>query len=190
MKREQSEQSKLIKRINEQIKQLYKFIPSEDNNYLAAYYRAIDNAGLETSYNIVNGEKVEVIRNTAANREKAAVLMRQLHDRKARSMREIREMAKQAVKDKGLKPTKRNIENQLSVMSAYASLESNLDFVYKSGDPELTRLVDDMAAYKRSGSNEDHSKLALELADRVRRAKREERDNFSGDIFIDPDNVF
>ncbi len=190
MKREQSEQSKLIKRVNEQIKQLYKFIPSEDNNYLSAYYRAIDNAGLETSYNIVNGEKVEVIRNTAANRDKAAVLMRELHDRKARSMREVREMAKQTVKDKGLKSTKRNIENQLAIMSAYASLESNLDFVYKLGDPELIRLVDDMALSKRSGRNEDHASLVLQLADEVRRAKQEERDMFSDDIYIDPDDVF
>lgn len=190
MKREQSEQSKLIKRINEQIKQLYKFIPSEDNNYLSAYYRAIDSAGLETSYNIVNGEKVEVIRNTAANREKAAVLMRQLHDRKARSMREIREAAKQAVKERGLKPTKQNIEKQLAVMSAYASLESNLDFVYKSGDPKLTRLVDTMADYKRLGHMDDHADLALQLADEVRHARQEERDIFSGDIYIDPEDVF
>ena len=190
MKREQSEQSKLIKRINEQIKQLCKFIPYEDNNYLSPYYRAIDNAGLETSYNIVNGEKVEVIRNTAANREKAAVLMRELHDRKARSMREIREAAKKAIKEKGQKVTKQNIESQLAVMSAYASLESNLDFVYKSGDPDLIQLVDDMAYNKRAGRMEDHASLALQLADEVRKAKQEERDMFSDDIYIDPDDVF
>lgn len=190
MKRDQSEQSKLIKRINEQIKQLYKFIPSEDNNYLSAYYRAIDNAGLETSYNIVNGEKVEVIRNTAANREKAAILMRELHDRKSRSMREIREAAKKAVKERGQKVTKQNIESQLAVMSAYASLESNLDFVYKSGDPDLIQLVDEMAYNKRSGRMEDHAKLALQLANEVRMARQEERDMFSDDIYIDPEDVF
>lgn len=190
MKREQTEQSKLIKRVNEQIKQLYKFIPSEDNNYLSAYYRAIDNAGLETSYNIVNGEKVEVIRNTAANREKAAAFMRELHDRKARSMREIREAAKKAVKEKGQKATKQNIESQLAIMSAYASLESNLDFVYKSGDPDLIRLVDDMAYDRRAGHMEDHARFALQLADEVRRAKQEERDIFSEDMYIDPEDVY
>lgn len=190
MKREQSEESKLIKRINEQIKQLYKFIPSEDNNYLSSYYRAIDKTGLETSYNIVDGEKVEVIRNTAANRAKAAVLMRELYARKARSMREIREVAKKAVKEKGLKVTKQNIENQLSIMSAYASLESNLDFVYKSGDPDLIQLVDDMAYNKRAGRMEDHAKLALQLADEVRMTRQKERDIFSDDIYIDPEDVF
>ena len=62
---EQSEESKVIKRVNEQMKNLTNWIAPEDNNYISAYVRALDKSGVDYIIKTApDGSDQYVIRNT------------------------------------------------------------------------------------------------------------------------------
>ena len=128
----QSEESKYSKRINENVKNLYNYISGSDNDYIASYLKAYAEGGVETTKKVVNGQIVEVVRNTKENREKVGELMRALYEENAKTMTDIRKTAREHLKEKGLKATKETIDYELETMSAYATLESNVTFAYKA----------------------------------------------------------
>lgn len=178
--REQSEESKVIKRVNEQMKQLSNYIPPDDNNYFAAYKKALDKSGVEyTRKTDANGIDRYVIRNTKENREKVDALRRELDRNKARSMRDLRREAIQEVKGAGKKVTEENIKERLKYKRAFAELESNADFVYaregKNGGGKLSKIIDKMRGYSRKNDPSGYEKLVLELSEAVKKSRREER---------------
>lgn len=134
----QSEESKAIKRINENMKSLYNYIPGTDNNYISAYKRAFKAAGIETTKKRINGEEVLTIRNTKENREKVDALRRALSDENAKTMLDIRKEARQELKAKGLKATESNIDAELKTKRSYARIDTNLDIVYKYKETDST----------------------------------------------------
>ena len=128
----QTEESKAIKRINENMKLLYNYISGTDNNYISAYKRAFKDAGIETTKKRINGQEVFTIRNTKENREKVDKLRRALSDEGAKTMTDIRKEVRQELKAKGLKATKENIDEELQTKKSYATLNTNLDMIYKN----------------------------------------------------------
>lgn len=134
----QSEESKAIKRINENMRSLYNYIPGTDNNYIAAYKRAFKDAGIETTKKKINGEEVLTIRNTKENREKIDALRRALSDEGAKTMADIRKEARSELKAKGRKATQSNIDEELKTKRSYARIDTNLDIVYKYKETDST----------------------------------------------------
>lgn len=134
----QSEESKAIKRINENMRSLYNYIPGTDNNYIAAYKRAFKDAGIETTKKKINGEEVLTIRNTKENREKIDALRRALSDEGAKTMTDIRKEARSELKAKGRKATQSNIDEELKTKRSYARIDTNLDIVYKYKETDST----------------------------------------------------
>lgn len=134
----QSEESKAIKRINENMRSLYNYIPGTDNNYLSAYKRAFRDAGIETTKKRINGEEVLTIRNTKENREKVDALRRALSDEGAKTMSDIRKEARSELKAKGRKTTQSNIDEELKTKRSYARIDTNLDIVYKYKETDST----------------------------------------------------
>ena len=178
--RAQSEESKVIKRVNEQMKQLTNFIPPDDNNYFAAYKRALDKSGVEyVRKTDANGVDRYVIRNTKANQQKVDDLRRELDRQKARSMREIRQEVIQEVKQAGKKATKQEIDERLKFKKAYSELESNAEFVYsregKSGSGKMSKILDKMRGYKRGEDPRGYERLVYELSQEVKKARAAER---------------
>lgn len=134
----QTEESKAIKRINENLKSLYNYIPGTDNNYISAYKRAFKDAGIETTKKRINGEEVLTIRNTKENRKKVDALRRALSDEGAKTMIDIRKEARQELKAKGHKASQSNIDEELKTKRSYARLDNNLDLVYKNKETDPT----------------------------------------------------
>lgn len=134
----QTEESKAIKRINENMRSLYNYIPGTDNNYIAAYKRAFKDAGIETTKKRINGEEVLTIRNTKENREKVDALRRALSDEGAKTMSDIRKEARSELKAKGRKATQSNIDEELKTKRSYARIDTNLDIVYKYKETDST----------------------------------------------------
>lgn len=177
--RAQSEESKVIKKVNEQMKQLTNFIPPDDNNYFAAYKRALDKSGVEyVRKTDANGVDRYVIRNTKANQQKVDDLRRELDRQKAKSMREIRQEAIQEVKQAGKKATKQEIDERLKFKKAYGELESNVEFVYsregKKGG-KMSKILDKMCGYKRGEDPRGYERLVYELSREVKKARAAER---------------
>lgn len=134
----QSLESKAIKRINENMKSLYNYIPGTDNNYISAYKRAFRDAGIETTKKRINGEEVLTIRNTKENRKKVDALRRALSDENAKTMADIRKEARSELKAKGRKATQSNIDEELKTKRSYARIDTNLDIVYKYKETDST----------------------------------------------------
>lgn len=134
----QTEESKAIKRINENMRSLYNYIPGTDNNYIAAYKRAFKDAGIETTKKRINGEEVLTIRNTKENREKVDELRRALSDEGAKTMSDIRKEARSELKAKGRKATQSNIDEELKIKRSYARIDTNLDIIYKYKETDST----------------------------------------------------
>lgn len=88
----QSESSKAIKRINEQIAAINRTVGTKNNAYISAYSRAIREAGLEFSKD--KGTSRYRIRNTAENRQKIAQAESLLKKYHAQTVGELRARAK------------------------------------------------------------------------------------------------
>ena len=176
----QSEESKVIKRINEQMKNLTNWIAPEDNNYISAYIRALDKVGID--YKIItasDGSDRYVIRNTITNRLKVDALRSELHNQKARTMRDIRAQISRDLKKKGQKVTKEAVDRELEVWRAYGRLESNASFAYgRKGTPAGKRMNDILAKMdetSRGANPDEYNALVLELDREVDAARRAER---------------
>ena len=191
----QSEESKYIKRINENVKALYNYIPGEDNNYISGYIKAFKAAGVETTKKIVNGYTVEVVRNTKENREKAADLMKALYEENVKSMSDIRKTAIRHLREQGLKATKSNIDYELETMSSYATLESNLTFAYNakaSGSRRFQKYVDRLRGASRKADPRAYDQAVRDLAAAVGKEREKERRKAysqAGKILVDEDDV-
>lgn len=175
----QTEESKFIKRTNEQVKLLYNYIPGQDNDYIASFLKAYKAAGVETTKKMVNGQVIEVVRNTKENREKVAQLQRALYEENAQSMSDIRKRAREHLKEKGIKATKTNLDNELDTMSAYATLESNLSFAYNkkaSGSTMFDKYVDNIRGRSRKNDPQGFDQAVRDFRDAVQNLRSTERD--------------
>lgn len=174
----QSEESKAIKRYNMQIKNLYKWIPGEDNYYIHAWKKAADDADMELDYKIVDGEKVFVIRNTIHNRWNIDEFRRLLTEYNAKSKTDIRNQVKEELRSEGLKLNKENIDARLEERAAYATLDSNLDFIYykdPNGRGKLNRYAELLRGYSRADDPRGYAERVVKIAREVGELRRKER---------------
>ena len=177
-----TEEGKWIKRTNEQLKGIYGFSDIDDNKYIAAWERVFENAGLEEGEDkdfirkTVNGVDVPYLRNTKENRDKVDELRRIINEENARTLRDIRMEAIRQLKEEGRKATKTNIDDKLEEMEAYATLESNADFIYwreEQGDNSLSKYTD--ALRGRKAGTPEFTKIVREMAVEVKKEKEAER---------------
>lgn len=193
---EQSEESKYIKRTNEQLKSLYNYIPGTENNYIAPYKRAFKEAGIETTTKMVNGEEVLTIRNTKENRQKIDTLRRALKDENAKTMSDIRREAAKEIKERGEKVTKWNIDNELAQKASYAKLENNLDFVYHQidkGYSQYEKYRQKLKGHSRTKEREYYNNAVIEIAREVGKEKEKERRKAFSEAErsrVNPDEVY
>lgn len=177
---EQSEESKVIKRVNEQMKNLTNWIAPEDNNYITAYIRAMDKAGIDYSIRTASdGSDRYVIRNTKENRQKVDALRSELNKQKARTMRDIRAQISSDLKKEGQKVTKQAIDKELEYWRAYGRLESNASFAYgrkgTSAGKRMNDILAKMDETSRSANPKEYKELVLQLDREVEAERRAER---------------
>ena len=176
--REQSEESKYIKRTNEQLKSLYNYIPGTENNYIAPYKRAFKEAGIETTTKMVNGEEVLTIRNTKENRAKIDELRRTLAEENVKTMSDIRREASRDIRERGEKVTKWNVDRELEEKAAFAKLENNLDFVYHQidkGNSSFEKYRRKLKGHSRTEEREYYNAAVVQIAHEVEALKEQER---------------
>lgn len=103
----QSEESKQIKRLNEQLKQVSKLTDKDESNpILTPWSRAIRESGLEYSK---EGNRYK-IRNTKANREKLGQISEKLKEYRAQTVSDFNKEVKKELKAEAEKKSKEEIK--------------------------------------------------------------------------------
>ena len=177
---EQSEESKVIKRVNEQMKNLTDWIAPEDNNYISSYVRALDKSGIDYIIKTApDGSDRYVIRNTKENRAKVDALRFELNKQKARTMRDIRAQISRDFKKEGQKVTKQNVDKELEYWRAYGRLEGNASFAYGRKNTPTGKKMNDILAKmdetSRGANPKEYRELVLQLDREVEAVRRAER---------------
>lgn len=178
MLRSRSEEQSWIDATNKRLKRLYEWIPAEDNKYIAAWERALNAADVDYQMKTKNGQQIPVIKNNAENRAKVDELRRQIEKKNARSLSDIREQAKQDLRDQGQKLTKANIDEKLKDYQSYATLQSNAEFVYeqeRKGNYQLSHYTDILRG-KETGTKA-YTQNVRDLAQAVADYRENERKN-------------
>lgn len=159
--RQQSEESKLIKRLNQQLKEVSEVVKEGENHLLARWSRALRESGLAYSQNKGTGRYR--IENTAENRENITDLQRTIEKYKPQTVREykkeiraeLREEAEQIAEREGLtrRETKafvkqytgtEQVQERILAKGVEREIQSMLNLVYdvtldKSLGHELSR---------------------------------------------------
>lgn len=176
----QSEESKAIKRINTNLKSLYDYIPGTENSYIAAYKRAFQDAGVETTTKMINGEEVLTVSNTISNRLKVDKLRRALVDENAKTLGDIRAEARRDIKQRGQKVTPEAIQDELITKRAYARLNDNAGIMYKevnAGNPVMIRLYKAIKGLSRTENKDAFDYVVRQIDEEVQGIRDRERED-------------
>ena len=197
----QSEASKAIKRLNEQLKEIDKLTaPGQDNPLITRYSRAFRESGIEfTKDKDTNRYR---IRNTKANREKIRALESKLSDKKRfQTAGEYKKQVRAQLKKEGKKPTAQAVKARISEIAEGSKIQSMLNVIYtETGNRELGKELSRLTAGRKyterdSGAIYDlHGRIREEFA-RIQRGEltkeEEERAREREDVYGDygyPDN--
>lgn len=159
--RQQSEESKLIKRLNQQLKEVSEVVSEGENHLLARWSRALRESGL--AYSQDKGTGRYRIENTAENRENITDLQRTIEKYKPQTVREykkeiraeLQEEAEQIAEREGLTGRERKsfvkeytgkeqVQERIAAKGVEREIQSMLNLVYnvtldKSLGHELSR---------------------------------------------------
>lgn len=153
--RQQSEESKLIKRLNQQLKEVSEVVSEGENHLLARWSRALRESGL--NYSQDKGTGRYRIENTAENRENITDLQRTIEKYKPQTVREykkeiraeLREEAEQIATREGLtrRETKalvrqytgaEQVQERIAARGIEREIQSMLNVIYNTtGDKSL-----------------------------------------------------
>lgn len=153
--RQQSEESKLIKRLNQQLKEVSEVVSEGENHLLARWSRALRESGL--AYSQDKGTGRYRIENTAENRENITDLQRTIKKYKPQTVREykkeiraeLREEAEQIASREGLtrRETKafireytgaEQVQERIAARGIEREIQSMLNVIYNTtGDKTL-----------------------------------------------------
>lgn len=153
--RQQSEESKLIKRLNQQLKEVSEVVSEGENHLLARWSRALRESGL--AYSQDKGTGRYRIENTAENRENITDLQRTIEKYKPQTVREykkeiraeLREEAEQIANREGLtrRETKalvrqytgtEQVQERIAARGIEREIQSMLNVIYNTtGDKSL-----------------------------------------------------
>lgn len=153
--RQQSEESKLIKRLNQQLKEVSEVVSEGENHLLARWSRALRESGL--AYSQDKGTGHYRIENTAENRENITDLQRTIEKYKPQTVREykkeiraeLREEAEQIASREGLtrRETKalvrqytgaEQVQERIAARGIEREIQSMLNVIYNTtGDKTL-----------------------------------------------------
>lgn len=189
----QSDASKLIKRVNERIAQLSR-LQKTDNPYITAYSRAIHELGLEFTKD--TGSNRYRIKNTTENRRKAEELDRKLKQYHARTVADIKqktktELRKEAETLAAKKPPKERkkfireytsksaVQERVSSDLENQSMQDRLDFLYTVMGDDGKQLGNELRRAVKTGDSAG-------IYDAFGKIRREYRDQMRGD-FIQSD---
>lgn len=130
-KRAQSAESKYIKRINEQVKNVFEFTSKTGNqSLLYAWERAIRDSGL--SYKRSKKGHL-IVANTKKNQADATKLIKSIEKWNAKTVRDYRRMIRAELKKEGKKATEEAITKRIQQHTEAQNLEAMFDVLYKAG---------------------------------------------------------
>ena len=134
----QSEASKVIKRLNERLKEIDKLTePGQDNPLITRYSRELRESGLEFTKD--EGTNRYRIRNTKANREKIGALEAKLSNKKRfKTAGEYKKQVRAQLKKEGKEPTAQAVKARISEIAEGAKIQNMLTVIYtETGDRGL-----------------------------------------------------
>jgi len=142
----QSEESKYIKRINEQMKQVFKFSKQNDISFLLQpWERAVRESGLKFKRGDLGNL---IIANTKSNRNSVIKLMREINKQNAQTMRDYRKSIRNEInrdRKKGeKKATEQEINERIIQHAKTEFLGEMLDVLYGGGyGPDVSVIMRD-----------------------------------------------
>ena len=193
MAKQQTNESRAIKALNQQIIELAKWSNVNENPEIAKVIKAALNTGIEFAEKTSSkGINTLVIRNTRENQKKIDALRSQLSSLKFKTKADLRTETIKELKSEGKKATPQNIKQRLQDKSAINRFESNLDFYYNfiqgSEDSEhLTDFINKHFRNKASKTTEFNNSITEfdRLVNEYRKNERETAYNsiLSKDVF-------
>ena len=191
----QSEESKVIKRLNERLKEIDKLTePGQDNPLIARYSRELRESGIDFTKD--EGTNRYRIRNTKKNREKIGALESKLSNKKRfLTAGEYKKHVRSQLKKEGKKPTAQAVKARISEIAEGAKIQSMLTVIYtETGNRELGEELSRLTAGRKyterdSGAIYDlHGRIREEF-NRIQRGEltkeEEERAKEREDIYGD-----
>lgn len=160
----QKEAQKYIKKINQRLAEVASYM-GFDSNEVAAYKKALDNAGVNYDFKTTKTapQGTFVISNNAENRKKVTALKKSLANQKVKTKGDIKFEFKKKIsarEKKSLKGvTQAEIEEERRGAKAWNNLTANLDILYRVQNDEKYKSVLEEFIEKRK------DKKANELSD-------------------------
>lgn len=145
MAKQQTNESRAIKALNQQIVELAKWSDVNDNPEISKVVKASLNTGIEyVEKTNAKGIKTLVIRNTRENQKKIDALRSQLSGLKFKTKADLRTETIKELKAEGEKATPEKIKQRLQDKASINRFESNLDFYYNfiQGAEDADHLTD------------------------------------------------
>ena len=142
----QKEAQKYIKKINQRLAEVANYM-NFDSNEVAAYKKALDNAGVNYDFKQTKTapQGTFVIANTKENRQKVTALKKSLANQKVKTKGDIKFDYKKKISEKENKPlievTQAEIEEEHRVAQAWNNLTANLDILYRVQNDEKYQSV-------------------------------------------------
>ena len=120
------------------------------------------------------------LRNTKATREKVDNIRKTIYNEGARTLKSIRDQAISDLKAEGKKATKSNIDDKLNEYRAFATLDSNVDYIYlreERGDTSLSKYTDMLRGMR--ANTKQFRQIVTDMSDAVKKAKAAERKKYT-----------
>lgn len=161
----QKEAQKYIKKINQRLAEVAKYMDF-DSNEVANYKQALDKAGVSYDFKQTKTapQGTFVIANTAENRDKVTALKKSLVNQKVKTKGDIKYEYKKKIAEREKKPlkevTQAEIEEEHRTAKAWDNLTSNLDILYRvQNDPQYSGILEEFIEKRKGTRKEELSEL-------------------------------
>lgn len=174
----QKEAQKYIKKINQRMAEVARYMDF-DSNEIAAYKKALDIAGINYDFKQTKTapQGTFVIANTAENRNKVKALKKSLVNQKAKTKGDIKFSYKKKISEREKKPlrevTQAEIEKEHRSAKAWDNLTSNLDILYRAqNDPRYTGILEEFIE-KRKGKRKENLSELNDIVDKINKVAKQ-----------------
>ena len=161
----QKEAQKYIKKINQRLAEVASYM-GFDSNEVAAYKKALDNAGVNYDFKMTKTapQGTFVISNNAENRKKVTALKKNLANQKVKTKGDIKFEFKKKISDREKKPlkdvTQAEIEEERRGAKAWNNLTANLDILYRvQNDKEYKSVLEEFIEKRKDKKANELSEL-------------------------------
>lgn len=161
----QKEAQKYIKKINQRLAEVASYM-GFDSNEVAAYKKALDNAGVNYDFKMTKTapQGTFVISNNAENRKKVTALKKNLANQKVKTKGDIKFEFKKKISGREKKPlkdvTQAEIEEERRGAKAWNNLTANLDILYRvQNDKEYKSVLEEFIEKRKDKKANELSEL-------------------------------